>query len=234
MNESNFRHLARALICALLVIELFVSSARSATAAPIECGTVSTLEQLIALGSNGCGVSFYSMRLYDFSYSFTGTAGADEVTAAEVGLTLGGVPSVLVLDFGQWTAEPGQTLAITLGYSFTGRQLVSIGQFTEVEPWYAPDAGAVTLTTALCLGDVFPCAGGTRAQLADLNSISIEGTRLGSLEMSLSLDGRLLDDVPITVHSAANVFAVPEPPLWALIGSALVPYVLRRRPDRPR
>jgi hypothetical protein len=45
--------------------------------------------------------------------------------------------------------------------------------------------------------------------------------------MSLFLDGRLLD-VPITVHSAATVIQVPEPPFEALIGSALVLYGLRR------
>jgi hypothetical protein len=227
-------YITRAIACAFVMAELCLLSARPAGAASIQCDTVHTLGQLIALGSSGCEIRAYGVHVYDFSYSITGTAGADEIAASDVLFTRGGVPSALILEFGEWSVEPDQTLAVTLGYSFAGERLLSANQFVFAEPWDALLEGAATLTTTLCKGDTFPCGGGTLAQLSDAGPISIAGIERGSVEMSLLLDGRLLDDVPITVHSGATVFGVPEPPLWALIGGALVVYGLRRRrPGRP-
>jgi hypothetical protein len=224
---ERIRHIPRAIACAFFVAALCVVSARPAAAAPIQCDTAQSLGQLIALGSSGCEIRAYGVRVYDFSYAIAGTAGATEVAASDVDFRVGGVPSVLSLEFGEWTVAPDQTLAVTLAYSFAGERLLSANQFFFAEPWYAPLAGAATLATTLCSGDVFPCAGGTRLQLSDSGPVSLAGATLGSVEMSLFLDGRLLD-VPITVHSAATVIQVPEPPFEALIGSALVLYGLRR------
>jgi hypothetical protein len=233
MLESSLRHIPRAIACAFFVAALCVVSARPSAAAPIQCDTAQSLGQLIALGSSGCEIRAYGVRVYDFSYSVAGTAGANEVAASDVDFRRIGVPRVLGLEFGEWTVEPGQTLAVTLAYSFAGERLSSVNQFLLTEPWDASLAGAATLATTLCKGDVFPCAGGTRLQLSDSGPVSIAGATLGGIEMSLSLDGRLLD-VPITVHSAATTIEVPEPPFWALLGSALLlPGVRRRRAGCP-
>jgi hypothetical protein len=218
MMTPHFRKPAGIAILALSATIAFLGIERPATADPIDCqtGVPLPLSDLIATGSEGCVV--FGGAFANFSYAFTGTGGVTEVTASDVFVDFGATSTVRGLVFeGDWTVQPTQSLAIAISYDFSGRILERIGAWrTPVEPLFDDDAAS--LTTTVCLGDTFPCSGGTLVTLP-VEGIALDrGPHHGSVEASLRFDGSLLHtDQPATVDSITTIFQIPEPSASMLI-----------------
>jgi hypothetical protein len=216
MTVNDCHRSVRRAAGALLFVAVGLCLPGSATAAPVEC-VGQSLDQLIGLGSDGCGS--LDRQVYDFSYTVTATGGATEVSAEDVVVDSwigccrfsGGISFV-----GDWRVGPDQTLLVQIAYSF---RMNAVGAF----PWYDGDydspAGPDSIFRAgiACLSDTFPCDSGTLVALGGRFPLA----STGGIRTFALLDGRSLEqgqpDSRVRVRSLTDYYLVPEPPIPMLL-----------------
>ena len=212
--------------CPLIVFSIaatLVGAAGTARAAPMDCWSIGTLAEAIAVGTVACG----SRQFSDFTFTTSSASGATALGLDEIALefssTRFGHAVALV---GNWDVPVGDSVAGTLSFRFEGMRVesASVGLYSE---WEWPEAA---VSGRLCPDAALPCEDGVVLP----HGFPPLDKGPGSVTVSFVLSTQWpRPELPTYV---ATQFSIPEPGTSSLIllGLAGLASARRRRADLGR
>lgn len=201
------------------------------SASPLSCWNVPTLDGLLGLGEEGCGLGH--REFFDVTYSVIGSPGATVVAPSDV--LVGAVSTRFSTGLsltGHWSAPPAESVEVALSFRVRDVRVRGVDVWLDVE--LPSNSGSASMGGVVCVGRAFPCEGGALSSLTILapawsGSAEVHpGFDTASLRFSFALAGGVAD--ASVIRSITTVFRVPEPsrPMLWMLGCAV--YVLWRIP----